>query len=230
MNKYISALIVLSVVVSAAAKPELDVPPKAHPDSGGWAELIKPDLSNVDYPAGVWTCEEGVFTASKDQAVWSKADYGSYILDLEFKTAEGSNSGVIIHCSDTKRWIPNSIEVQIADDFCDKWAKSPKNFQCGAIFGHVNPSKSAVKKPGEWNRMTITTKGKMVHVLLNGKTVSTMDMAKFTSTKTNPDGSNVPRWLGKPVAGMEPKGKIGLQGKHAGAPIWFRNVRIKTLH
>lgn len=28
---------------------------------------------------------------------------------------------------------------------------------------------------------------------------------------------------------LPPKGKIGFQGKHAGAPIWFRNIKIKEL-
>ena len=36
----------------------------------------------------------------------------------------GTNSGVIVHCSNPKRWIPNSIEVQIADDTHPKWAKA----------------------------------------------------------------------------------------------------------
>jgi len=31
------------------------------------------------------------------------------------------------------------------------------------------------------------------------------------------------------VAELETKGYIGFQGKHAGAPVWFRNIKIKTL-
>lgn len=47
--------------------------------------------------------------------------------------------------------------------------------------------------------------------------------------KKNPDGSDIPSWLNKPVADLEPNGHIGLQGKHAGAPIYFRKIRIKSL-
>jgi hypothetical protein len=53
-------------------------------------------------------------------------------------------------------------------------------------------------------------------------------MALWTSAKTNPDGSEIPPWLSTPFAELPNKGKIGLQGKHAGAPIWFRNLKVKA--
>ena len=54
-------------------------------------------------------------------------------------------------------------------------------------------------------------------------------MSKWTSNKKNLDGSDVPSWLSTPLSELATNGYIGLQGKHAGAPIWFRNVRIKEL-
>ena len=203
--------------------------PKAHPDSTGWENLFTEDLSNAVLPEGVWSVSDGVLTATEDKNIWTKKEYGNFILDLEFKNAEGTNSGVIVHCSDLKNWIPNSVEIQIADDTAEKWSKSPKTWQCGAAFGHLAPTKSAVKKPGEWNRYTITCVGSMIHVMLNGERVCVMDMTKWTSAKQNPDGSEIPAWLSKPVASLALKGHIGFQGKHAGAPIWFRNIRIKEL-
>ncbi len=125
-----------------------------HPDTSGWKSLFAPDLSNAAKPEGVWTVEKGVLTASEDQAIWTTRDYDNFIIDLEFKTAPGTNSGVVVYCSDTGNWIPNSVEVQIADDFAEQWAKAPKSWHCGAIFGHLAPTKSMVKKPGEWNRFT----------------------------------------------------------------------------
>ena len=52
---------------------------------------------------------------------------------------------------------------------------------------------------------------------------------KWTSAKTNPDGSEIPAWLSTPLAELATRGHIGLQGKHAGAPIYFRNLRIKPI-
>lgn len=65
--------------------------------------------------------------------------------------------------------------------------------------------------------------------MLNGEMVNKMDMSLWTSAKTNPDGSKIPDWLNKPLADVPLKGHIGLQGKHAGAPIYFRNIKIKEL-
>ena len=65
--------------------------------------------------------------------------------------------------------------------------------------------------------------------MLNGEQVNKMDMRKWTSSKKNPDGSEIPSWLSKPVAELPTHGHIGFQGKHAGAPIYFRNLKFKEL-
>ncbi|MCA9418814.1 MAG: DUF1080 domain-containing protein, partial [Candidatus Omnitrophica bacterium] len=59
--------------------------------------------------------------------------------------------------------------------------------------------------------------------------IISMDMSKWTSAKTNPDGSEIPGWLSKPVSELPTHGRIGLQGKHAGAPIWFKDLKVKEL-
>ncbi len=218
-----AAMVVLGGAMTAVA----DEP--VHPDSSGWADLIAKDFSNAVAPEKVWVWLDDVLTASKDQCIWTAENYDDFILDLEFKTADGTNSGVIVYCSDTKKWIPNSVEVQIADDYSPKWSEAPKTWQCAAIFGHLPASQSKVNKPGEWNRMTVTCRGKNIAVALNGTVVTQMDMARWTSAKKNPDGSDIPPWLSKPKAELPTQGRIGLQGKHAGAPIFFRNLKIKKL-
>ena len=202
---------------------------RVHPNVSNWENLFAADFSNAILTQGVWTSEDGVLTASKDQAIWTKKDYDNFVLDLEFKTASGTNSGVVVYCSDMKNWIPNSVEIQIADDFAEKWAKSPATWHCGAIFGHLAPSKSMVKKPGQWNRFTVTCVDQQIDVALNGERITSMDMSLWTSAKTNPDGSEIPPWLNKPLSKHLTKGRIGLQGKHAGVPIWFRNIKIREL-
>lgn len=202
---------------------------KVHPDSTHWENLLADDLSNAEYPKGIWSMRDGVLTATEDQCLWTKQEYENFILDLEFKNAPGTNSGVFVYCSSIKDFIPNSVEIQIADDFSPKWAKSPKTWQCGAIFGHQAPTKSNVKKPGEWNRMTIVCQGPKIRVALNGEWVNEIDLTRWTSAKKNPDGSDIPPWLSKPKAELPTKGHIGLQGKHGGAPIYFRNLKIKRL-
>ena len=195
----------------------------------GWTPLFKDDLSDAIYPKGVWTITNGVLTAEKDEAIWSEKAYDNFVLDLEFKNAPGTNSGVVVHASDTKDWIPHSVEIQIADDFSDEWSKAPPSWQCAAIFGHQPATAHLVKKPGEWNHYTITCRGRKIWVVLNGQLVNTCDMSLFTSAENNPDGTKAPNWLNNPMATLPLHGQIGLQGKHAGAPIYFRNIRIKEL-
>jgi hypothetical protein len=211
---------------TSASQP---APPETHPDTSGWHDLLNEDLSNAVAPPGVWSVDHGVLTATEDKCLWTKAVYDNFILDLEFKTAPGTNSGVIVYCSDLDNWIPNAVEIQIADQYAEKWANSPPTWHCGAVFGHLAPTKQTVKKPGEWNRMTITCRGPIIDVMLNGEPVARMDMRKWTSAEKNPDGSDIPRWLSKPKADLPTSGHIGFQGKHGGVPIYFRNIKIKQL-
>ncbi|OGD13938.1 MAG: glycosyl hydrolase [Candidatus Aminicenantes bacterium RBG_16_63_14] len=217
------------LVLAACAPPKEPAAALTNPDVSGWPDLFAADLSNAEIPAGVWTIADGVLTASEDQAIWTARDYENFTLDLEFLTAPGTNSGVIVYASDIANWIPNSVEIQIADDFAEEWAKEPATWHCGAIFGHLAPTKSVVKKPGEWNRYTIACLGQKITVVLNGERVTEMDMSRWTSAKTNPDGSEIPAWLSRPFAELATKGRIGFQGKHAGAPIFFRNIKIKEM-
>lgn len=202
-----------------------------HPNTSeaGWTDLFKTDLSNAIFTKSVWTVADGVFTASKDEALWTEKAYDNFILDLEFKNAEGTNSGVIVHASDIKDWIPHSVEIQIADDYSEKWNKVSPTWQCAAIFGHQAATKRTVKKAGEWNHYTITCVDKKIWVVLNGELVNVCDMSLYTSAKTNPDGSEIPSWLSNPMASLPLHGHIGFQGKHADATIYFRNIKIKQL-
>ncbi len=222
-----SVVLALGMAAMTSIRPVAAAEPTGHPDSSGWKSLIAPDLSNTVFPAGVWTVTDGVFTASKDECIWTKEQYGDCVIDLEFKNDVGTNSGVFVYCSDIKNFVPNSVEIQIADDFLTKRAKMSPTSRCGAFFGHQAPTSSAVRKPGEWNRMTVTCKGPILSVVLNGKAVNRIDLRRWTSAKKNPDGSDIPPWLSRPWAELPTHGHIGLQGKHHGAPVYFRNLKIK---
>jgi len=202
-----------------------------HPDSSGpeWSDLFQPDLSDAVRPRDVWSMDDGILTATEDEILWTGKVFDDAVIDLEFRTADATNSGVFVYGSHLIDWTPNSVEIQIADDYHDQWANAPATWQAGAVFGHVAPAAGAVKPPGEWNRMTITCKDELITVVLNGVQVSEMDMSDWTSGTENPDGSEIPEWLSVPKSELPTYGHIGLQGKHGDAPIWFRNLRIKEL-
>ncbi|MGA0559747.1 3-keto-disaccharide hydrolase [Larkinella sp. VNQ87] len=206
--------------------------PQKHPNTSGkdWKPLFAADLSDAGFPKGIWSVENGVLTATEDIPIWTQKTYKNFVLDLEFKNAPGTNSGVFVYCSDTARFIPNSVEIQIADDYSEQWSKAPATWQCAAFFGHKPAAKPKLVKPaGEWNRYTITCQGKKISVVMNGQLINKIDMNQWTSGKTNPDGTEIPNWLNKPWASLPNEGHVGFQGKHAGAPIYFRNMKIKEL-
>jgi len=230
MTSTIRLVLLVSGLASSMISQAGEVLPlKDHPASAGWQDLFTTNLSNAAAQQGIWTVDNGELTASKDVCIFTTNQYENFILDLEFKMGGAANSGVIIYCSDIGNWIPNSVEVQILDDFAPKWAGAAPNWKCGGLFGHSVPKKQAGRKAGEWNRMTITCKGQTIYVLLNGEQVTEANMKGWTSAKKNPDGSNIPPWLSRPLAELATRGHIGLQGKHGGAPIYFRNVKIKQI-
>ena len=196
---------------------------------GGWESLLGEDYALAEYEEGSWEVKDGALVAYEDKVLWAKGEYENFKLEFEFMNETGTNSGVIVYCTDNENWIPNSVEIQIADDY-GKWESERKDYQCGAIFGHLAANEQkVVKEPGEWNAMEITCKGQLIEVVLNGKQVTSMNMGEWTSGTVNPDGSEIPSWLPTPFAELPTKGSIGFQGKHGDSSVSFRNVRIKVL-
>lgn len=196
--------------------------------------LFASDLSNAVYEKGVWTFDKGVLTASEDKHIWTTAEYENFVLELEFKTDTAANSGVFVYGSSVEgnKWLTNSFEIQIADDYAAKIKSWADSWKCGALFGLQPASiKNVVKKAGKWNQMKIICKGQSIQVFLNKKLINDIDLKKWTDTTTNPDGTKIPAWLvdTTPKSQKPTKGKIGFQGRHAGAAIFFKNMKVKRL-
>src|SRR5688500_13151416 len=134
-NTLFFILLITIFAANSVYSQDVNSPALKHPDTSleGWKNLFDNTLSNAIYPEGVWSNTDGIITATKDEALWSEKKYDDFILDLEFKNADSTNSGVIVHASDIKNWIPNSVEIQIADDFSKIWSSAPASWQCGAI-------------------------------------------------------------------------------------------------
>lgn len=194
-----------------------------------WKPLFDKNLSNALDEKGVWYYKGDVLTSSEDACIFTTTEYESFVIDLEFKNEKGTNSGVIVYCTDRVDWIPHSVEVQIADDYYFREEDWEPTWMCGGIFGHLPPTSTLVKKAGEWNHMNVRCEGQQIRVTLNGTVSADMNMALWTSGTKNPDGSDIPSWLPTPFAELPTKGFVGLQGKHGEANIYFRNVRIAEL-
>lgn len=132
--------------------------------------------------------------------------YGDFILDLEFKFDKGGNSGVFMRIGDIKDHVESGLEVQILDTH---GKENVGHHDCGGVIRTQGPSKNMVKPAGEWNRYTITMKGKQLTVVLNGERIIDLDLSK-SAMKDRPA-----------------KGHISFQDE--AKRIWYRNVRIKEL-
>lgn len=193
-----------------------------HPDTTGWDDLIAPDFSNVVEP-GHWVIEDGVMVAKDHDTLWTKKSYGNFVLDLEFKVAKESNSGVFLRSSDIKNVLA-ALEIQVHES-----SDGGKYGMVAAIYDAMPPSKSMAKPVGEWNHYTITCKDSLVSVVFNGEEVIHADLNDWPEAHKNPNGTENKF----PVALKDyaRKGPIGFQGLHgkAQAPVWYRNIKIKEL-
>jgi hypothetical protein len=194
-----------------------------HPKTSGWKNLLAKDLSNAVVTPGAWVMEKGVLNAKDQSTLWTKESYGNFILDLEFKVAKAANSGVFLRAGDPKN-VLSALEIQVHET-----ADGSKYGMVGAIYDAKPPSKSMAKPAGEWNRFTITCQDSKVSIIFNGEKVIDVDLNDWKEARKNPDGTA--NKFAVALKDFARRGPIGFQGLHGKeqAPVWYRNIKIKTL-
>jgi sugar phosphate isomerase/epimerase len=192
----------------------------------GWRDLLKDDLSNCTYKPGSWAMEDRVLTRKGSKGargdIWTNETYGDFILDVEFKMAEHTNSGIFFRTGDIHDCVQTGIEVQVCDSHSVAEAGS---HDCGAVYDCLAPSKNMAKKSGEWNHCTITCISNKIYVILNGEQIIDMDLDLWTEPGRNPDGTK--NKYKNAFKNMPRVGHIGFQDH--GHAVWYRNMRIKPL-
>jgi hypothetical protein len=193
----------------------------------GWEVLFDgTDLDAWDFnrDRNGWeiTPQRELYRARKGGDIYTKKRYCDFVLDLEFKVAKGTNSGVFIRMHSRRNWLHTGIEVQVLDS---SHKAEPGKHDTGAIYDVQAPSSNAMKPPGEWNRYTITCDENMITVVLNNKKVNEIDLDKWTEAHKNPDGSK--NKFNYAYKDMIREGYIAFQDH--GNPVWYRNIRIKQL-
>ena len=204
-------------------------------DPEGWESLFNgSDLTGwIAGPNNHFVVEGGELTVKRDNPdgqehnldyVWTEERYGDFILELDFKVVEGTNSGVFFRTADLQDPVYTGLEVQIANSYGQQ--ATSRNRSAGAVYDLMAPTKNAINPPGEWNSYRLTCAGSRVKVMLNGQHVVDMDLAQWRVANQNPDGS----WnkFPTPGAAFAREGHIGLQDH--GQPVWYRNIRVKRLN
>ena len=120
--------------------------------------------------------------------------------------------------------ILSAIEVQVHET-----KDGGKYGMVGALYDLKPPSKNVAKPAGEWNRYTITCNDSRIYLVFNGEQVINVDLDDWTEAHKNPDGTR--NKFSTALKDYARSGPIGFQGIHGreGQPVWFRNIKIKSL-
>jgi len=185
---------------------------------------LKPLFNGQDLAGwnGKWLIEDGALAWQKGVGdIWTTEKFGNFVLDLEFKVAKNTNSGIFIRTGDPKDCVQTGIEIQVFDSA----GKQPTKYSCGAVYDCLAPSAQPDKPAGEWNHIVITANKNKLQVVMNEKQIIDMDLDQWTEPQKNPDGKA--NKFKKAVKDFPREGYIGLQD-HGGA-CWYRNIKIKQL-
>ena len=185
-------------------------------EAGETVDLLSGDGFNLN---DRWVLQDGELFPSDTPGgiLWSKETYGDFEITLEYKTSEECNSGLFFR-TNPKNPVQEGFEIQIASD-----GKYSGKHIVGALFDAKEPSVAAGKSDGEWNRMTLTCKGPMVSVVLNGQAVLDLNIDDWTTPNKNPDGSK--NKFKTALKDLPRSGHFGLQ--YHGQQVWFRNIMLK---
>jgi len=147
--------------------------PGAAPAVGSSPGPCKSERGNTQ-PAGAshWEVVDGLLTACGDPAGYLTSDesYKNFVLLIEFKCGEDTNSGVFIRSPQENA----GYEVQI-------WKDQPAGYNTGGIVGTAKTAREFKFKANEWNVYNITADGDHLKVVLNGETTLDVHDAKFAS-------------------------------------------------
>ena len=111
----------------------------------GWSTTGNPEGWKVEDECIVCTVQGGKYLYTQDQ-------YENFVLSVDFKIAEKTNSGIFFRWSDLDDPVHTGIEIQIFDSYGQEVADS---HTCGAIYDMVAPSSNPSKLAGEWNNILI---------------------------------------------------------------------------
>lgn len=194
-------------------------------------KIVLFDGKNLDawQPAKNWVIQDGVLVLvnstdgreHNDNYLYTREKFGNFILELEFRMAPNTNSGVFLRTSNTDDPVQTGIEVQVG--LADP--KRPLSMNSiGAIYALAAP-RSNPAKPDDWNHYRITCKGGQIRVELNGVLVSEADLDRFVTAGLNPDGGK--NKFTRALKDFDRTGYIGLQDH--GTPVWYRAITVQRL-
>jgi hypothetical protein len=149
--------------------------PGAAAATGSNPRACSTSLGQAPVPAGAshWEVVDGLLVPCGEPAGYlaSKENYRDFVLDVDFRTGEDTNSGVFIRAPEGN----GGYEVQI-------WKAQPEGYNTGSIVGAAKTDREFKFIPDQWNHYEITADGDHLIVVLNGTKTLDVHDSKF------PDG------------------------------------------
>jgi hypothetical protein len=177
-------------------------------------------LENYEIKDGAIVCKPG-----KGGTIFTKEEYGDFVVRLEFKVPAGGNNGLAIRYPGKGNPAYDGMcEIQVLDDHYEKVkGKLDPRQAHGSAYGMVAAKRGFHKPVGEWNSEEVTVKGSTIKVVLNGTVILDTDLSKVDlKTVMGPKGNP----SAHPGVGLT-KGHFGFAGHND--PVEFRNIAIKKL-
>lgn len=149
--------------------------------------------------------------------------FADFELTLEWKISEGGNSGIFYLAQPGSENIYMSApEMQVLDDARHVDGGNPLT-SAGAAYGLYPAPRGVVKPAGEWNSVRIRVEDGNVQHWLNGQQIVeyVLGSPEWSERIAN---SKFADW---PEYGKARTGHIGLQDH--GDPVWFRDIKVRSL-
>ena len=148
----------------------------------------------------------------------TQKEFSDFILRFEYKLPPGGNNGVGIRAPAKGNPAYDAMEIQILDDSAPRYQHLKPEQYNGSIYGAVAAKRGHLKPVGQWNSMQIKAQGTQITITLNGAVIVDADTSKIEPKAIH----------GHSLRGLtRPRGHVGFLGH--GAPVEFRNIRIKEL-
>lgn len=118
-----------------------------------------------------WEVVDALLTPCGEPTGYLTSDrsYKNFVLSIEFKCGDDTNSGVFVRSPEEN----GGYEVQI-------WRQQPAGYNTGAIVGTAKTAREYAFKANEWNRYEITADGDHLVVELNGETTLDIHDTRFS--------------------------------------------------
>lgn len=151
--------------------------------------------------------------------LYTKDEYGNFIIRFEYQLTPGANNGLGIRTPMEGDAAYVGMEIQILDDDSPIYSDLVDYQFNGSIYGVVAAKRGHLKPMGEWNYQEVIANGDNIKITLNGTVIVDANLSEASKNGTL-DKQNHPGISNK-------KGHIAFLGH--GSPVKFRNIRIKTL-